>query len=33
MSISRTERQLEGVQKWVDNKLCGTLVYSTGVGF
>lgn len=29
---SRTLRQKEGVQKWVDNKLKGTLVYPTGTG-
>lgn len=29
---SRTERQEYGVQKWVDNKLCGTLNWATGVG-
>lgn len=29
---SRTERQEQGVQRWVDNKLCGTLNWATGVG-
>lgn len=31
-NLSRTERQKQGVQKWVDNKLCGTLNWATGVG-
>lgn len=31
-SISRTERQEQGVQKWVDNKLKGCLNWATGVG-
>lgn len=31
-NLSRTERQEQGVQKWVDNKLCGTLNWATGVG-
>lgn len=31
-NVSRTERQKLGVQKWVDNKMKGTLVYATGVG-
>lgn len=30
--MDRTERQRLGVQKWVDNKLKGTLEYATGVG-
>ncbi len=30
--MTRTERQLEGVQKWVDNKCKGTLCFATGVG-
>ena len=30
--LSRTERQEQGVQRWVDNKLCGTLNWATGVG-
>lgn len=29
---SRTERQEQGIQRWVDNKLCGTLNWATGVG-
>lgn len=31
-NLSRTERQEQGVQRWVDNKLCGTLNWATGVG-
>lgn len=31
-NIDRTERQKIGVQRWVDNKLCGSLVYCTGFG-
>ena len=31
-NVSRTERQEQGVQKWVDNKLVGTLNWATGVG-
>lgn len=31
-NLSRTERQELGVQRWVDNKLCGTLDWATGVG-
>lgn len=31
-NVSRTKRQKEGIQKWVDNKLKGTLVYPTGAG-
>ena len=30
--ISRTERQKEGVRKWVSAGGKGTLVYATGVG-
>lgn len=30
--LDRTERQLEGVQKWINNKLKGTFVYCTGFG-
>lgn len=30
--ISRTERQKEGIKKWLRNKGIGTLVYGTGVG-
>lgn len=30
--ITRDERQSLGVQKWVDNRCCGTLEYATGVG-
>ena len=31
-NVSRDERQAIGVQRWVDNKLCGSLVYCTGFG-
>lgn len=31
-SIDRSERQEQGVQKWVNNKLKGTLVWPTGCG-
>lgn len=31
-NLNRTERQEQGVQRWVDNKLCGTLNWATGVG-
>lgn len=31
-NLSRTKRQEQGVQRWVDNKLCGTLNWATGVG-
>ena len=31
-NLSRTERQEQGVQRWVVNKLCGTLNWATGVG-
>lgn len=31
-NVDRTERQHIGVQRWVDNKLCGSLVYCTGFG-
>lgn len=30
---SRSKRQEEAVQKWVDNKLKGSLVCPTGFGF
>ena len=30
--ISRTERQKEGIRKWINSGGCGTLVYATGVG-
>lgn len=30
--LGRSERQELGVQKWVDNKLCGSLCWATGVG-
>lgn len=30
--LGRSERQELGVQRWVDNKLCGTLCWATGVG-
>lgn len=29
-NIDRTERQAIGVQKWINNKLCGSFVYCTG---
>mgnify|MGYP002772783655 CR=1 FL=1 len=32
MFMDRTERQKLGVQKWIDNRLRGTLEYATGVG-
>lgn len=31
-NLSRTERQEQGVQRWVDNKLVGCLNWATGVG-
>lgn len=31
-SITRTERQKQGVKKWLGQKCCGTLCYATGVG-
>lgn len=31
-NIDRTERQAIGVQKWINNKLCGSFVYCTGFG-
>lgn len=31
-NVSRDERQAIGVQRWVDNKLRGSLVYCTGFG-
>lgn len=31
-NLSRMGRQEQGVQRWVDNKLCGTLNWATGVG-
>lgn len=31
--MTRSERQAESVQKWVDNRLRGTLVLPTGFGF
>lgn len=31
-NVSRTKRQKEGIQKWVNNALKGTLVYPTGAG-
>lgn len=31
-NMDRTERQEIGVQKWVDNRLCGSFVYCTGFG-
>lgn len=31
-ALGRTERQEMGVQKWVDNKMKGSLVYCTGFG-
>lgn len=30
--LGRSERQELGVQKWVNNKLCGSLCWATGVG-
>lgn len=31
-NITRSERQALGVQRWVNNRLCGSLVYCTGFG-
>lgn len=30
--MNRTERQKEGIRKWIANRYCGTALYPTGFG-